>query len=169
MTSYLSPVPLPTADAISPGIYREIYGMPAFATLVVADVAATVRWYTTGLGFIELFSMPGPDGVPALVHLRRWAFQDLLVRPAGGAVTLGAGVTLSFAAVPGELDELVISARLEGSGSASDPADTPWNTRDVRTVDRDGNIVIFTAGRPLEQGYRTSSLLPKQRKNGIGS
>jgi uncharacterized glyoxalase superfamily protein PhnB len=168
MTTYLSPVPVPSLKAASPGIYSEIYGMPVFATLVVSDVRSTADWYVRGLGFLKLFSMPGPNGVPALVHLRRWAFQDLLVRPALLPVTRGTAITLSFAAVLGELDELVSSARAHGGGEVFDAIDTPWNTRDVRTVDPDGNVVIFTAGRPLEEGYGVS-VFPKQRKNGMGS
>jgi catechol 2,3-dioxygenase-like lactoylglutathione lyase family enzyme len=156
MAKYLSPVPIPSVDVVSPGIYREIYGMPAFATLIVSDLTATVDWYVSGLGFVELFSMPGPGGAPALVHLRRWAFQDLLVRPAPAAVNAGSGITLSFAAVLTELDELVAIARTHGGGEISDPTDTRWNTRDVRTIDPAGNVVIFTAGRPLEQGYGVS-------------
>jgi hypothetical protein len=42
--------------------------MPMFATLAARDIAATVSWYTGGLGFIDLFTMPGPDGVPVLAH-----------------------------------------------------------------------------------------------------
>jgi hypothetical protein len=34
------------------GITRDIYGMPAFVTFVVADLARTVDWYTNGLDFI---------------------------------------------------------------------------------------------------------------------
>ncbi len=80
--------------------------MPMFATLLAGDIRATVSWYTAGLGFIELFTMPGPQGGPALVHLRRWQFQDLLVRQAREPVTPGRGCTLSFAAVCDELDAL---------------------------------------------------------------
>jgi catechol 2,3-dioxygenase-like lactoylglutathione lyase family enzyme len=158
MTTYLSPVPVPSADTVSPGIYREIYGMPAFATLIAPDIAATVDWYVNGLGFIELFRMPGPGALPVLVHLRRWAFQDVLVRPAQEPVASGNSVTLSFAAVLSELDELVRTARAHGGGDVSDPTDTRWNTRDVRTVDPGGNVVIFTAGRPLDEGYGVSIL-----------
>jgi hypothetical protein len=77
MTDIRSPVPDPAAAGPAPGISRAIYGMPMFATLVASDIRATVSWYTAGLGFIELFTMPGPQGGPALVHLRRWQFQDL--------------------------------------------------------------------------------------------
>ena len=84
-----------------------------------------------------------------LVHLRRWQFQDLLVRPAREAAAPG-GCTLSFACVYDEVDALAERARAHGGGRVDGPADTPWNTRDVTTADPDGNIVVFTAARPPE-------------------
>jgi catechol 2,3-dioxygenase-like lactoylglutathione lyase family enzyme len=134
----------------APPVSRAIYGMPMFATLLVADLDGTASWYTDGLGFITLFSIPGPDG-PVLVHLRRWQFQDLLVRPALAPVARGDGLTLSFAAVHDELDALAARARSHGGGRVDGPADTPWNTRDLTTVDPDGNVVIFTAARPPDR------------------
>lgn len=121
--------------------------MPMFATLVVADVDVTTSWYVDGLGFIDLFAVPGPSG-PLLVHLRRWQFQDLLVRPAAGPVGRGDGCALNFAAVFDEIDELGTRARAHGGGQVDGPADTAWNTRDLTTVDPDGNVVVFTAARP---------------------
>jgi catechol 2,3-dioxygenase-like lactoylglutathione lyase family enzyme len=150
MTDIASPVPAPAAGAQAPPVSRAIYGMPMFATLLARDLAATLSWYTGGLAFIELFTMPGPDGAPLLVHLRRWQFQDLLVRPARGPVTAGDGWHLSFAAVYGEIDALAERARAHGGGRVDGPADTPWNTRDLTTVDPDGHVVIFTAARPPE-------------------
>jgi catechol 2,3-dioxygenase-like lactoylglutathione lyase family enzyme len=150
MTDIASPVPRPAAGAKAPGVSRAIYGMPMFATLLARDIGATVSWYTSGLGFISLFEIPGPEGGPVLVHLRRWQFQDLLVRPAGGPVSPGSGCTLSFAAVYGEIDALAERARAHGGGQVDGPADTPWNTRDLATVDPDGNRVILTAARPQE-------------------
>ncbi len=146
-----SPVPQPGLDAISPTISREIYGMPAFVTFSVRDVAATRDWYTEGLGFIDLFSFPGPDGTPFLVHLRRWKFQDILIRPADQAPVPGTAATLSIAAVYSELDGMAERARLHGSGTVEGPADTAWNTRDLTTRDPDRNTVIFTAPRPPDQ------------------
>jgi len=148
MTDVPSPVPMPGGSA--PPISRAIYGMPMFATLLVADIARTTSWYTDGLGFISLFAIPGPDG-PVLVHLRRWQFQDLLVRAAPAAVTTGTGLTLSFAAADDELDALAARARSHGGGRVDGPAATPWNTRDLTTVDPDGNVVIFTAARPPDR------------------
>ena len=150
MTDIMSPVPEPAAGATSPGISRAIYGMPMFATLAARDIGATVSWYTGGLDFIELFTVPGPGGGPVLVHLRRWQFQDLLVRPAHEPVTPGNGCVLNFAAVYGDVDALAERARAHGGGRVEGPADTPWNTRDLTTTDPDGNLVIFTAARPPE-------------------
>jgi catechol 2,3-dioxygenase-like lactoylglutathione lyase family enzyme len=150
MTDIPSPVPAPAAGAEPPPVSRAIYGMPMFATLLARDLDATVSWYTEGLGFIDLFTMRAPGGAPVLVHLRRWQFQDLLVRPASGPVTPGRGCQLSFAAVYGEIDALAERARAHGGGRVDGPADTPWNTRDVTTTDPDGTIVIFTAARPPE-------------------
>jgi catechol 2,3-dioxygenase-like lactoylglutathione lyase family enzyme len=161
MTETPSPVPAPAAGAQAPPISRAIYGMPMFATLQARDLAATASWYTEGLGFINLFTMPGPDGAPLLVHLRRWQFQDLLVRPARSPATPGDGPArgpaipgstcqLSFAAVYGELDALAERARAHAGGRVDGPADTPWNTRDLTATDPDGQVVVFTAARPPE-------------------
>lgn len=148
MTLFPSPVPPPIEGAQAPEVSHEIYGMPAFVTLAATDVAATVDWYTEALGFVVLFSVPGPDGSPVLVHLRRWQFQDILVRPAPTAVTPGDSAFFSVAAVYGELAALADRARAHGAGQVDGPSDTPWNTRDLRTIDPDGNLLVFTAGRP---------------------
>jgi hypothetical protein len=124
--------------------------MPMFATLHVADLEATTSWYVDGLGFISLFAIPGPDG-PVLVHLRRWQFQDLLMRRASAPAGAAPGCTLSFAAVYNELDELAARARSHGGGKVEGPANTAWNTRDLTTVDPDGNVVIFTAALPPDE------------------
>jgi len=163
MTDVKSPVPDPAPGAKAPGISRAIYGMPMFATLLAGDIRATVSWYTAGLGFIDLFTMLGPDGGPALVHLRRWQFQDLLVRPARGPVAPSSGCTLSFAAVYDELDALAGRARAHGGGRVDGPADTPWNTRDLTTADPDGNVVIFTAARPPQFADAAFSEQMRQR------
>ncbi len=120
-----------------------------FVTILTADLDRTMSWYVEGLGFINLFTVARPDG-PALVHFRRWQFQDLLARSVRGRITAGNGVHVSFAAVYDELDELVARARSHGAGQVEGPADSPWNTRDVKTVDSDGNVIIFTAVRPTE-------------------
>jgi hypothetical protein len=121
--------------------------MPMFATLLVADLEATTSWYVDGLGFINLFAIPGRSG-SALVHLRRWQFQDLLARPAAAPVGAARGCSLSFAAVYDELDALAARARANGGGRVESLANTAWNTRDLTTIDPDGNMIIFTAPLP---------------------
>jgi hypothetical protein len=86
-----------------------------------------------------------------LVHLRRWQFQDLLVRPTTTPVGGSTGCSLTFAAVHDELDALAARARGHGGGRVEGPADTAWNTRDVTTVDPDGNVVIFSAALPPDR------------------
>jgi catechol 2,3-dioxygenase-like lactoylglutathione lyase family enzyme len=133
---------------IHPEITRDVYGMPAFVTLRVSDLGRTVDWYVNGLDFISLFAMPGPGGSTALVHLRRWRYQDILVQPGGTPNGDTANWTLSVMADAAELDALAARARAHGAGSVEGPLDTPWNTRDLRTVDPDGNVIVFTARRP---------------------
>jgi catechol 2,3-dioxygenase-like lactoylglutathione lyase family enzyme len=151
MPDVVSPVPAPAPGARSPGISRAIYGMPMFATLHTTDLDRTVSWFVDGLGFVVLFRMPPLPSPTMLVHLRRWQFQDILIRPTGSPVTAGSTSTLNFAAVYDEIDELAARARAHGGGAVEGPMDTPWNTRDVTTTDPDGNVVVFTAGRPPDR------------------
>ena len=101
----------PTLDA---GVTTDIYPMPAFTTLVVADLDRTVDFYTNALDFVVLFTMPGGT----LVHLRRWRYQDILVRP--GDAGPGAGATLGLASVAEELPALAEKARAHGGGTVED-------------------------------------------------
>ena len=39
------------------------------------------RWYCDALGFTHVFTMPGPEGIPSLVHLRWVKYADLLLFP----------------------------------------------------------------------------------------
>jgi len=127
-------------ETIAPEITRDIYGMPAFVTLPVADLDRTVDWYTGGLDFVALFTMPGPGGAPALVHLRRWRYQDILVRP--GPPASGGGWTVSVMALAEQLGGIAERARAHGGGTVEGPFDTPWNTRDLHAVDPDGYTVV---------------------------
>lgn len=49
---------------------EEIYPMPFFVNLSVRDLEASSKFYQETLGFKHIFTMPGPGGKPALVHLR---------------------------------------------------------------------------------------------------
>jgi hypothetical protein len=132
---------------------HEIYPMPAFATIMVADVAAVAAWYERALGFATVFKGPEIGGQPVLVHLRRHKYQDLLVTPSKpGAPTADAppSLTLSFSA-EGEVDALAGRARGAepfGRSQVVGPVDTPWNTRDLRVTDPAGHQLVFTGRNP---------------------
>jgi uncharacterized glyoxalase superfamily protein PhnB len=132
---------------IESGVTRDIYPMPAFVTLTVPDVERAVDWYVRGLDFVPLFTLPGPDGRPALVHLRRWRYQDVLVRP-GTPTGDGDAWVPSVMAVAEELDALAGRARAHGGGAVEGPLDTPWSTRDLVVTDPFGNRLVYTAHRP---------------------
>ncbi len=147
-------------EPIAPEISRDIYPMPAFLTLVVSDVNRTVDWYVNGLDFVTLFTLPGPDGTPALVHLRRWRYQDILVRP--GTDKPAGGWTFSVMAVAEQLEALADRARAHGAGSVEGPFDTAWNSRDLVAVDPDGYTVVYTARRPEGQRDEQFSAMIEQ-------
>ncbi len=133
----------------SPVIDLSIYVMPAFATLAVSNLERSRRWYVEGLGFALLAEIPGPSGDVALMHLRRWRYQDLLLVPARSPLSSTArGIRLTFSAHGTDLDALVAQARATGGGSVEGPAATPWNTLDVLARDPDGYEVVFTARLP---------------------
>jgi hypothetical protein len=141
----ISPVPVPGPDAVAPEPFRGIYGMPAFLTVPSTDLAGSVDFWTRGLGFFDLFSVPG-----RLVHLRRWAFQDVLLVPAEAVPDGPTGAHVSFACVLNEVDALVEHCRAIRPGSVSAPADTPWNTRDVEVITPENVRIVFTAGKPYD-------------------
>jgi len=155
----------PSVEIPTQEIDRSIYVMPAFATFAVRDLDASTRWYTDGLGFIVLATMPGPGGAAlraqgppplGLVHLRRWRYQDILLVP--GRVGPG-GPRITFAA--GDDDLAAIAARLRaiGAGTVEGPTATPWHTRDLVATDADGHVVVLTAfdrARPDDPAFSES-------------
>lgn len=139
-----SPVPTPGPDAVPPEPFRGIYGMPAFVTIPTGDLAASVDFWTRGLGFFELFSVPGQ-----VVHLRRWAFQDVLLVPAeDGDLAQTPAMSVSFACVLSQVDSLVEACRALRPTSVDGPVDTPWTTRDVAVITPENVRVVFTAAKP---------------------
>ncbi|MDU0345752.1 VOC family protein [Microbacterium sp. KSW2-29] len=138
----ISPVPAPGPDAVAPPVYRGIYGMPMFVTLPTADLTASVDFWTRGLGFIELFGIPGQ-----MVHMRRWAFQDVLL-VVGEPAPETSPVRVSFACVLDQIEPLMSSLR--ALGAAPEMLDTPWNTRDVEVVTPENARVLFTAAKVFD-------------------
>lgn len=139
-----SPVPAPGPDAVPPELFRGIYGMPAFVTIPTSDLAESVDFWVRGLGFFELFSIPG-----TLVHLRRWAFQDVLLVPAAEVADQAPAMSYSFSGVLSQVDPLVEACRALRPDSVDGPRDTPWNTRDVTVITPENARIVFTAAKPF--------------------
>ena len=143
----MSPVPTPGEDAKPPEPFPGIYGMPMFVTVPTSDLDASVDFWTEALGFFSLFSIPG-----RLVHLRRWAFQDVLLVPAPQepSPAPGPAMSVSFACVLSQIDEIAAVCEQRRPGSVTGPRITPWNSSEVEVTTPEGMRVVLTAARPLD-------------------
>ena len=125
----------------------EIYPMPMFPTLSVADVRTSVEWYADTLGFALVFAMPGTDGETVLAHLRWRKYADLLLVPDArgpqAARPKGLGVALSFLAGPTSVDDMFAGLAAKGVELTDGPVNRPWNTREIVVPDPDGYRLIF--------------------------
>lgn len=139
---------------------EEIYPMPFFVNLNVSDLEASSKFYQQTLGFKNIFTMPGPGGKPALVHLRWSKYADLLLSlPRDGKPVpepRGAGVSLSFQMLErfdGNVDALAEQAKARGANILSGPLDQPWNVRELTILDPDGYKLMFTAPLNANLGF----------------
>ncbi len=138
---------------------EEIYPMPAFPTLIVDNVEASSNFYQNALGFKHIFTMPGPDGKPSLVHLRWVKYADLLITKPRDNTNLigpkGAGVSLNFIMLEhfgGNMDAFAQYAR-ENGANVTGPIDQPWNVREVTVLDPDGYKLIFSMPINLDLSF----------------
>lgn len=144
MSEYISPVPMPALDATAPEIYRDYYGMPMFVTIPTRDLAASKDFWTRGLGFVDLFSVPD-----RLTHLRRWAFQDVLLVPAEHVGEVPA-MSVSFACVLSQIDRIAARCEELVPGCTSGPREMPWNSIELTVVTPENARVVMTAAQPLD-------------------
>ena len=151
---HMSPVPDPGPDATAPEPYRGIYAMPAFVTIPTTDLSASTDFWVGAFGFIDLYSFPD-----TLVHLRRWAFQDLLLRPADTVPAEPSTSSITFSCVLNQIDGIVESSRALGAEAVSGPYDTPWNTRDVEVVTPENVRVVFSAAKVFDESSREAQNL----------
>ncbi|WP_433192787.1 VOC family protein [Nocardia sp. CA-107356] len=140
----ISPVPVPALDAVAPELFRGLYGMPMFVTVPTPDLPASVDFWIRGLGFFDLFTIPG-----RLTHLRRWAFQDVLLvsddRPAEATA-----LSVSFACVLSQLEEIAAACEEMLPGCTTGPRMMPWNSVELEVRTPDNTRVIMTAARPYD-------------------
>lgn len=142
----MSPVPHPAPGAVPPELFRGIYGMPVFVNVPTDDLSGSAEFWTRGLGFFDFFTVPD-----RITHLRRWAFQDVLLVPDHGAGnTDGPTMTVSFSCVIGQMDEIAAACEKLLPGSVSGPYRTPWNTLDAEVRTPEGARVVMTAARPFD-------------------
>ncbi|BCJ38391.1 hypothetical protein Athai_58940 [Actinocatenispora thailandica] len=150
---YLSPVPMPAEDAVPPGICRQIYGMATYLSVPTADLAASTDFWVRGLGFVELFAVPG-----RVVHLRRWAFQDVLLVPGEPAATPSAA-HLGISCVLGEIEPTRARCEQLAPGCTSGPDEKPWNAVELTVVTPERQRVVCTAAHPLDPTSATADYL----------
>lgn len=144
MSESTSPVPMPALDATAPEVYRQFYGMPMFVIIPTANLAASKDFWIRGLGFIDLFSIPDQ-----VTHLRRWAFQDVLLVP-GEPAAAGPGMKVSFACVLGQLEEIERRCAELVPGCTTGPTEMPWPSIELTVVTPENVRVVMTAARPLD-------------------
>ncbi|WP_182900195.1 VOC family protein [Microbispora sp. H10830] len=144
MSEYISPVPMPALDATAPEIYRDYYGMPMFVSIPTRDLTASKDFWTRGLGFVDLFSVPD-----RLTHLRRWAFQDVLLVPAEHVGEVPA-MSVSFACVLSQIDQIAARCEELVPGCTSGPREMPWNSIELTVVTPENARVVMTAAQPLD-------------------
>lgn len=145
---------------------EEIYPMPSFPLLVVRDLDVSAKFYQEALGFMHIFTMPGPGGTQALVHLRWMKYADLLIAaPRDGQSTQeprGVGVALNFtmfARPDPSVDSLAQRAKAYGADVGPGPVDQPWNARELTVLDPDGYRLVFSA--PINVGMSFDEVLQR--------
>lgn len=144
MTEFNSPVPMPALDAKAPEIYREFYGMPMFTISPASDLEASRDFWVEGLGFIDIFTIPGE-----VTHLRRWAFQDvLLVRGTSEAEV--PAISVNFACVLSQIEEVHQRCEKLVPGCTEGPREMPWNSVELTIVTPENTRVVMTAARPFD-------------------
>ncbi|ASR38846.1 glycosyltransferase [Prauserella marina] len=140
----ISPVPVPGPGTEPAELFRGIYGMPTFVTVPTADLAASVDFWTRGLGFFDLFSVEG-----AITHLRRWAFQDVLLVPGEPAEGTPA-LSVTFSCVLKQIDEIKAACERLAPGSTRGPETKPWNSVELEVRTPDNTRVIMSAAQPYD-------------------
>lgn len=116
-----------------------------FVTVPTPDLDRSADFWTRGLGFVNLFCLP-----QQLIHLRRWAFQDVLLVP-GEADSRAAKLSVSFACVRSQIESLHSDCQTLLPGASSGPLERPWNSTELEITTPEGTLVVMTAANAVEQ------------------
>jgi hypothetical protein len=84
------------------------------------------------------------------VHLRRWAFQDVLLVSAGSVPEQPPAASVSFACVLSQVRSIADACRALRPDSVDGPRDTPWHTRDVEVITPENVRIVLTAAKPFD-------------------
>lgn len=123
---------------------EDFYPMPMFINLEVADLSSSAEWYRQALGFRIVYS--GPPGAPALIHLRRDRYQDILLVTSQEARPPQPGIDMVIQIQAGSVgvEEIARQAKAAGTVHMEGPVERPWNVRDVTIHDLDGYRLRFS-------------------------
>ncbi|MFC7229134.1 VOC family protein [Salinirubellus salinus] len=113
----------------------EFYPMALFPQLAVSDTERSTAWYER-LGFEPVFAYG------ETVHLRYATGADLMLVGRGAPTGAGAGVTV-YVNASEPLEDVFERLRTTG-GTAEEPTETPYNTRELRLRDPDGYQFVFS-------------------------
>ncbi|WP_297316902.1 VOC family protein [Bifidobacterium indicum] len=142
----VSPVPAPGSGDLPDEPYEGIYAMPLFMTLPSNDLEDSVDFWTRGLGFGVIYTMPG-----TMTHLRRWAFQDVLLVRKPGTVPADSIGKLSIAVTRDQIGGMVEACERLLPGSTRKPRRVPWNSLEAAIRTPEGLKVTLTAALPADQ------------------
>lgn len=114
-------------------------------SLAVADIEASVKFYTDVLGFNATFILPGEDGKPVHASMMRGdamlMFGRLDAASEHDRGRLGLGVVIySTVADDEDIDAAFAHARNAGAKVMQEPVDQFWGHRDWGIADPDGYL-----------------------------
>jgi lactoylglutathione lyase len=120
----------------------------AFPVLYATDVERIARFYAS-LGFSEHARIPGPDGTPGFIGLRRETAElgvttEESPRMLAG-VEPGPGPRHELFVYVEDVDAAVAGVEAAGGSVLRAPVDMPWGERVGFVRDPDGNVVSLAA------------------------
>ena len=147
----ISPAPEPGKNAEPPETYRGIYLMLMFMCLYSRNLEESEVFWTQGLGFINLYAMPG-----VMIHLRRWVFQDVLIRKSGSSTgspdsDMESVGSLSVAVTEKQIGKIVDACERLRPESTSAPVRKPWNSLEARIHTPEGLALTLTAALAVDK------------------